>query len=374
MKSNNKISFLLPSPGRYPVGGFKIVYQYSNYLDELGYDVTIYFCPIFEPEYQLRVNVNLFKVLLHYFVKKYTKTYEYKPNWFKFNKNIKLRYIPFIRDRFISNSDYIIFSCYGVANIGKYLSNEKGKKLFMIQEYEGWMKADKDMKLNYKRIFNEKNIENIAISVPVKRILTECNAKISLYLPNFIDFKQFDIDIKINSKKRTSIGFPTRNESHKGMREAVEVLKIIKKTYKDIDIWSFGLNKPEYFPEWIKFYNTPSNGKLRVLYNTSKIFMLTSYYEGWGLPGTEAMACGCALVSTRNGGVDSYAVEWESVLLSDIKDVDSMANNITKLLNDNKLRIRIAKNGSRYVKQFSADNSTEILSNYLQNLKDKFAF
>ena len=37
--------------------------------------------------------------------------------------------------------------------------------------------------------------------------------------------------------------------------------------------------------------------------------MLTSYYEGWGLPGTEAMACGCALVSTRNGGVDSYAIE-----------------------------------------------------------------
>ena len=48
VKSNNKkkIVFLLPSPGRPPVGGYKIIYQYSNYLDDLGYNVTICFCPI----------------------------------------------------------------------------------------------------------------------------------------------------------------------------------------------------------------------------------------------------------------------------------------------------------------------------------------
>jgi glycosyltransferase involved in cell wall biosynthesis len=45
------------------------------------------------------------------------------------------------------------------------------------------------------------------------------------------------------------------------------------------------------------------------------VFMLTSRYEGWGLPATEAMACGAAVVSTRNGGTEDFLVDGAQLLL-----------------------------------------------------------
>ena len=364
-----KINFLSPSPGRDRVGGLKVIYQYANKLSAMGYEVCITYIPVFSNSDHFLINYSLGRNLLHYLAKKYTKKYNYKPKWFILDNKIQTYYkLPYFINRSISDSDIVIFVASEVINICKNLPESKGIKVFLIIEYEKYAMANHTMKANFRKIFNNRKIHNIACSIPVKTMLKECKAKEDLYIPNFINFKEFNLDIDINDRKRTYIGFPTREENYKGVQDAVEALKFVKKELPNIKVWSFGKRKLDYFPDWIEFYESPTNKKLRELYNRSKIFVMSSYYEGWGLPGSEAMACGATLVSTRNGGVDSYATDNKTALLSDIKDPKSLANNIIKLLKDDKLRLKLAKEGNKNIKKFNIDNSVFELDKYLNNI------
>ncbi len=54
--------------------------------------------------------------------------------------------------------------------------------------------------------------------------------------------------------------------------------------------------------------------------NISHIFISTSWWEGFGLPSLEAMACGCALILTDAGGVNEYAIANENCLMYEPKN------------------------------------------------------
>ena len=103
------------------------------------------------------------------------------------------------------------------------------------------------------------------------------------------------------------IGFPNRRESFKRTADAVAAISIIReKLGADTQFWSFGTQSARTIPRCVQCFRFPSDELLRSLYHRTRIFMVPSQYEGWGLPGSEAMACGAALVSTDNGGVRGY--------------------------------------------------------------------
>jgi glycosyltransferase involved in cell wall biosynthesis len=77
------------------------------------------------------------------------------------------------------------------------------------------------------------------------------------------------------------------------------------------------------------------------------------------------MACGCAVVTTSNGGSDEYAIHGETALVSQPRDVDTMAAHIERLLRDDDERIRIARAGNAFVERFEWDRSGELLEEFL---------
>lgn len=79
----------------------------------------------------------------------------------------------------------------------------------------------------------------------------------------------------------------------------------------------------------------------------------------FGLTGAEAMACGCALVSTNYKGVYEYARDKENALLSPINDAEALARNIKKLIKNEDLRQKIAKQGSNDLSYFSWKNAID---------------
>ena len=91
--------------------------------------------------------------------------------------------------------------------------------------------------------------------------------------------------------------------------------------------------------------------------------------EGWALPPAEALQCGAALVCTDIGGFGAYAINNETALVSKVYDVQSLAENILKFITDNDLRIRIAKNGNKYIQQFTWDKSFSMMKRLIENCK-----
>lgn len=68
--------------------------------------------------------------------------------------------------------------------------------------------------------------------------------------------------------------------------------------------WSiFYNNLEEAVKSRIKIIDYCSEEDLPALYNLAKIFIWPSFYEGFGLPVLEAMACGCPVITTNNSSL-----------------------------------------------------------------------
>ncbi len=79
------------------------------------------------------------------------------------------------------------------------------------------------------------------------------------------------------------------------------------------------------------------------------IIVLTSLNEGTPVSLIEAQAAGKPIVSTRVGGITDVVMENRTALLSDVNDVETFANNLQRLVEDEALRHSFSNAGVQFV-------------------------
>jgi glycosyltransferase involved in cell wall biosynthesis len=124
--------------------------------------------------------------------------------------------------------------------------------------------------------------------------------------------------------------------------------------------------KPADLPGWISYQGNVSEESLVAIYNSSSIFLCSSAAEGFALPPAEAMACGCAVVSTDCGGNREYAVHDVTALLSPPRDPEALAMNLLRVLEDDGVRIRLASEGHSRIQAFTWQRSTDLLEEFIE--------
>jgi glycosyltransferase involved in cell wall biosynthesis len=134
----------------------------------------------------------------------------------------------------------------------------------------------------------------------------------------------------------------------KNMDAAIEALQ---RVVQDLDVPAvlYGARPPaKPLPDGMRFEPELSQVDLaeRVL-AASSVYLQPSTQEGFGLCALEAMACGCALVTTDNGGSAEYAVDGETAVICE-PDAGSMAEAVAGLLRDDARRVRIATAGAKH--------------------------
>lgn len=153
----------------------------------------------------------------------------------------------------------------------------------------------------------------------------------------------------------------------KGAEYAIEALERAKEQVPELTAVLFGKGDLEHrIPDWMDYLRNPAQELIvRDAYNGSQLFVSASIIEGFGMPSVEAMACGCALVITDNGGSDDFAIHGETALVSPPRDVDAMARNLVSLLTDDAQRVHLARAGNEYVQRFDWDESARTLEEFL---------
>jgi glycosyltransferase involved in cell wall biosynthesis len=85
----------------------------------------------------------------------------------------------------------------------------------------------------------------------------------------------------------------------------------------------------------VRFLGAVPNEELVYLYNAAKLFVLPSFYEGFGLPPLEAMACGTPVIVSNVSSLPE--VVGDAGILVNPEDVEGLTVAMWRVLGDNNL-------------------------------------
>lgn len=102
------------------------------------------------------------------------------------------------------------------------------------------------------------------------------------------------------------------------------------------------------------------------LISGASIFIFIPFYEGFGIPPLEAMACGVPVISSNNSSLPEAV--GDAGYYVDANKPDQTTKAIKEILNNPKLRNKLIKNGYRQISKFTPEKSACQLHDALTNL------
>jgi glycosyltransferase involved in cell wall biosynthesis len=112
------------------------------------------------------------------------------------------------------------------------------------------------------------------------------------------------------------------------------------------------------FGERIHFTGFVSDDDLLQLYNGCECFAFPSFYEGFGIPVLEAMACGRAVVCSNTSAIPEVADG--AALLFNPESTEEIARALSDVLRDSELRARMERLGLQRASYFSWQKTAEM--------------
>lgn len=260
----------------------------------------------------------------------------------------------------------------------QYFSLFPSKKYFLLLQHDleliSEMVGMLDKVERSKKLFSQipSRCTVLSVSTWVKEALAAKYGLDSILLPNAIDHTLFKPTTPLVRYPEPSILLYDGLHNWKGFYEALLASDIVRKEVKDCRVLIFGahwLSSPVEIREgrldglaWpMTHFVNPRQADIPRIYSSADVFVSSSWVEGFGLPGLEAMACGTPVVTTASGGVNEYAIPDKTAIVVPPQNPQALADGIIKVLRDQALRKELSKNGIAKAEEFHWDRSIDIL-------------
>lgn len=254
---------------------------------------------------------------------------------------------------------------------------------------------------NIKTIISDRNDPNIEYNTFLKKIITKIlynksdgfvfqtpdamkyfSNKIqnrSIVIPNPIN-DVFFVEKPFNGKRNNiivSVGRLTGQKNHKLL---IDAFNIIQEKYTDLQLHIYG--EGELKNNLIKYINDLNlNNKIYLKGNSnqlekdlykSKMFVLSSDYEGMPNALMEAMALGLPCISTDCpiGGPKYLIKNNQNGLLVPTNDINSLVEAIIKIIENKQLADKISNNCYNDVKKYNNNRINSIWTDYIKKFME----
>lgn len=332
------ISFVLPGIPVHVTGGTKIVLEYANRLVEKFPDTCVNLCYLNDPSVRRMGKVPLPLSIKRLINRARTQIH---PRWFDLNKRINRRCIFSIDDNSIPDADWVFATAASTADRVARLSSSKGKKGYLIQDYETWEMDDEGLIDTYRL-----GMTNVVIAEWLKKIVDKATGTDDcVCISNPVDTGVFYPQADIQRKSHT-VAVLYHKGVHKGFPDAWEAIRLTKEQIPDLSVEMFGACAPPVdLPDWVHYTKDATAEQLRRIYSSAAVYLCASVNEGYGLTCVEAMACGCALVVTDFAGSKEYAVNGANSLVVPVGDIGAISRGVVEVLSDRELRVILSAGG-----------------------------
>lgn len=355
-----KIVIALPVYSNKPIGGYHVHYQYANLLSRGGHDVTVVFPRSLRPGHPVkaRLRTPLWALRLRLRNRPLIGS-------FSLDARVRVRLLRDLSGSALPRADVLIATAWQTAEALADTPAQCGRKVYVIYDYEHLMTAEPDTRQRIEATYRMPFVI-VATSGIVAETIRRCGGEPVANVPCGLDFDAFGVDRPAERRERLTVGFPVQAESFKGAADAIAAATLLRARYGDqFRAAAFGSRRLD-LPDWIEWHQYPSQAELRRFYNTQSVFMVPSHFEGWGLPGAEAMACGAALVTTDNGGCRDYAADGKTALVVPPGRPECLADAVGRLFEYDGLRQRLARSGNQFIQRYTwagaADGLEKVLT------------
>lgn len=240
--------------------------------------------------------------------------------------------------------------------------------------------------------------KNIFISKHNIPIAQELGFKNAVWLPQILDESRWELrktDVEkeeIDSQSQQALNkisninnkpyalFIGQLKIRKGWDIMLETIPLVDKNIIPyfIFITSSANEEPDYFTEYIerlkirdrviflgRIYNSEV---LKTIYKKSKIIVVPSRYEGFGLVTTEAFEMKKPLIATNVPAINENVKHEYNGLLSENKNPEMLAKNITRVATDINLENKIIAGGTETLKKFKSQETRNQWLNFFENI------
>jgi len=361
-----RITFVLPGRSmRHPIGGYKVVYEYANGLVKRGHQVNVIH-PLLRSQ-ERPPFMNKLKIYCKYALSSLLGIP--KINWFNISSKVNIITVPTPEEKHIPSADVIIATAWRTAEWVAGYSSAKGEKYYLIMDFYPWLGPRERLEATWRNPFKK-----AAISHWLYEKVIQAGGTNTTVIPIGIDHQTFRLlaDLTDRPQKVIMLFSPI---NYKASDHGLCALEICKKHYPNLEATFFGTSSPfRDIPNWVAYEKNVSVEKLVQLFNQSRIYLCSSVAEGFAFPPAEAMACGCAVVSTDCGGIREYAENEVNALLSPPANPGALAHNLLRVLRDQNLCMKLARKGNEIIKTFTWDKAVDRMEAFLLGRLDKSPF
>ena len=177
-------------------------------------------------------------------------------------------------------------------------------------------------------------------------------------------YKELDLALDLPKKFILSVGSIEPRKNLISLLKAYNSLSLeLKKEYHLVLVGFSGWNNSEIMDiinknrDFIHYLGYISDIELAKVYNLASLFVYPSYYEGFGLPPLEAMACGTAVVASNSSSIPE--VGKDAILYCNPNSVDDIKDKIEKVLYNESMQLELSAKGLARAKEFSWEKSAK---------------
>lgn len=343
-KRKLKTVFLLPNKG--VGGGVRAIVRFGNELLARGHRVRIFYRD------DIRGVTNRCRRM-------YRQLRGKTHDWLQDFKGPSFKYGE-LEPRIFSSDELIVSMCARTTFDVWNLPANIGVKILYCHgaEIENWEMMLESWKLPIPKIAVSSHL--------VDRVKTEVGQDIIGVAPDGVDTSEYFPCLP--DKDRTGVGGSFGWSQSKDPASTIRVMRMLRRRLPMIPLYSFGCGRKSMELRNVIYKRQPTILEARKIYSRCKVWFLTSVSEGFGLPILEAMACGCAVVSTDCGGPRDIIVNGVNGFLVGVGNTGAMVCKIVALYQDDDLRKKICRNAMKTVRDFTWSEGAAKLENYLLSI------
>lgn len=371
-----KIALIYDMIYPYIIGGAEVRnYSLAKRLTEMGHEVHLYGVKLWKGPNTIKKD----GIFIHG-VCRYTQKYNFKGNRSIFEP-IKFSFYVFkslIKEKFdiVDCSAFPYFPAFSC----KLYSKIK-KVPLVITWHEVWRDYWYEY-LGWKGIFGviiekivsklTKNIVSVSDKTKNNLIKLGINKEHISTVYNWVDIKEIE-EIK-KSKEKSDIIYAGRLMKHKNIDVLIKSVHLAKKEFPDVKAIIIGngpekaklkdLTKRLWLEKNIKFMDFMLKEQVYSFMKSSKLFVLPSVLEGFGIIVIEANACGLPVITVkhkRNASADLIK-DYDNGFVCKLSEAN-IAEKILMLLKNSKLRKNMSKKSIKNARNYDIQDTVTKLEN-----------